>query len=508
MGINFSYNQKLNIKQIFQFEGNIYKSDNKEETYYVEGKVNIYEDNSNFNEELKIEGNYYKSITLNKNRINVYSFSYIGIEEKEQDNDNILVKKFKIQENINKYNRKSIKYNKNNNINLHNEIKLIKNQKDTTIKGQIDDYIFDLNLNLIKNIIKNPPINEYQIYLKKNIDNNDKFFVINSLIGLQNLGNTCYINSSLQILLHIPEFVELMLENNDYENNHIYYINQIINLYINNYKKNFKSYVNPSLFVQYFKKNHPNFGGYTQKDSQMFLEELLWEINSELSILNKKRPLNEDFYLPEQKEYYNYLKKTEEDSNYIMNDLFYVCFIHEKKCSECNKVVFFFDETPGLKLNFKKNMRNYNIDLKQLINDNFETSNDINSSISCERCGGFKFKIKTRIARLPKILIILLQKTNENDLQKLPFLVNFENELDLKTIVKSTLIYKEGETNYSFFAINNHNGSTPSSGHYFSQIYIKYFDKWFSFNDTSVSISGMPIPSLDNYALFYKKDKN
>ena len=38
------------------------------------------------------------------------------------------------------------------------------------------------------------------------------------------------INNSLQILLHIPEFVELMLENNDYENNHIYYINQIINL--------------------------------------------------------------------------------------------------------------------------------------------------------------------------------------------------------------------------------------------------------------------------------------
>ena len=201
-----------------------------------------------------------------------------------------------------------------------------------------------------------------------------------------------------------------MLENNDYENNHIYYINQIINLYINNYKNNFKSYVNPSLFVQYFKKNHSNFAGYTQKDSEMFLEELLWEINKELSILNKKRPLNEDFYFPEQKEYYNYLKKNEEDSDYIMNDLFYVCFIHEKKCIKCNKVVFFFDETPGLKLNFKKNIQENNIDLKQLINDNFEASTDINSSISCERCGGFKFKLKTRIARLPKIINYFITK--------------------------------------------------------------------------------------------------
>ena len=479
----------------------------------MEGKVNIFEDNSNFSEELKIEGDFYKLFAYNE-KIKIHSFIYFGIEEKEKNNDNIGVKKFKIQEYNNKNNSKSIKYNKYNNIykensiNIHNEIELIWNQGDTTIKGQIEDYIIDLKLNLQKNIIKNLSINEYQISLKKNINNNnDKFLVINSLIGLQNLGNTCYINSSLQILLHIPEFVELMLENNDYENNHIYYINQIINLYINNYKNNFKSYVNPSLFVQYFKKNHSNFAGYTQKDSEMFLEELLWEINKELSILNKKRPLNEDFYFPEQKEYYNYLKKTEEDSNYIMNDLFYVCFIHEKKCSKCNKVVFFFDETPGLKLNFKKNMQKKNIDLKQLINDNFETSNDINSSISCERCGGFKFKIKTRIARLPKILIISLQRTNEYENKKLPWLVNFKEhyKLNLDNLVNNCLIHKKRETSYSIFAVNNHIGFTPKSGHYFSQIYIENFHKWFSFNDTTVSVSDFPIESWDNYAFFYKK---
>lgn len=61
--------------------------------------------------------------------------------------------------------------------------------------------------------------------------------------------NTCYMNSSFQILLLIPEFVELMIKNNDYEDNHIYYINKLINLFINNYKNNFTYYINPSLFV-------------------------------------------------------------------------------------------------------------------------------------------------------------------------------------------------------------------------------------------------------------------
>ena len=249
-------------------------------------------------------------------------------------------------------------------------------------------------------------------------------------------------NSSLQILFHIPEFVELMLDNKDYEDNHIYYINKIIDLFVRCYKNNFKSYIVPSPLVNYFKNNHLSFKGYGQKDSEMFLEELLWEINTELSYKNIKRPLEEkDFYFAEQKEYYNYLKK--EESDYKMNDLFYVCFINEKKCKNCNKVYFYFDENVGLKLNFKTISKLQSIDLTDLINDNFKLWNDIKSSIPCEKCGEFNFQLKTRIARLPKILIIVLQKTNEDETEIIPWIVNFKNELDLKDIVKDTLIYKK-----------------------------------------------------------------
>ncbi len=39
-------------------------------------------------------------------------------------------------------------------------------------------------------------IDVFNIKLKNN-NYNDKFLITNSLIGLQNLGNTCYMNSSL-----------------------------------------------------------------------------------------------------------------------------------------------------------------------------------------------------------------------------------------------------------------------------------------------------------------------
>ena len=222
--------------------------------------------------------------------------------------------------------------------------------------------------------------------------------------------------------------------------------------------------------------------------------------------MNIERTLEEKyFYFPEQKEYYNYLKNNEKDSYYIMNDLFYVCFINEKKCKNCNKVNFYFDESVGLKLNFKKINKLEYIDLTQLINDNYKLWNDIKSSIPCEKCGKFNFQLKTRIARLPKILIIVLQKIKEDETKKIRWIVNFKNELDLKDIVRETLIYKKGETLYSIYAINNHYGNSPNSGHYYSQIYIEYFNKWFSFNDTSISIDDIPKPNLDNYVLFYKK---
>ena len=194
------------------------------------------------------------------------------------------------------------------------------------------------------------------------------------------------------------------------------------------------------------------------------------------------------------------------DSDYRMDDLFYVCFINEKKCKKCNNVKFFFEETVGLKLNFKYINKEKEIDLTKLINDNFKSWNDIESSFPCERCQKNKFSIKTRIARLPKILIILLQKTNEDESKKIPWIVNFKDKLDLKDIVKDTLIFKKGETLYSIFAINNHYGYSPRSGHYSSQIYIEHFKTWFNFNDTITSISNKPEPNLNNYALIYKKE--
>ena len=334
----------------------------------------------------------------------------------------------------------------------------------------------------------------------------------NSLLGMRNLINTCYINSSFQILIHIPEFIEIIRENNDFEQNVIEHINIIFDMILNNYKE--FGNIDPSIFVNNFKRKHSDYNNHSQKDSEMFLEELIWNINSELSILNEKRITN--YYNREtekEKLFYDYMDNEDEDTYYKINDLFYVCYIHEKKCELCNYTTYYFDESVGLKLTFEKcekiNQKK-KIDLYTLIMENFKNPIKIKSSFLCQNCNKCNIVLELiRIAKLPKILIISLQKTNIESTKKIPWVVKYDLEFGIREIVDTSLGQKVN-CSYNLFAINNHLGYSPKSGHYYSIIYLDYLKSWFIFNDESVKqlSEAIPIPNENNYILFYKQKNN
>lgn len=368
-------------------------------------------------------------------------------------------------------------------------------------------YKLNLALYLLKPKIEKSKIviNNYQYSLLK--FSNPVDIISNSLCGMHNLINTCYINSSFQILIHIPQFVEIIRENNDFEGNVIGNINCIFDMILINYKKNNKA-INPSIFVDNFKKEHIEYYNHYQKDSEMFLEELIWNINSQLSILNDKRiSYYFDKNLEKEKLFYDYIKETENDSYYKIYDLCYVCFVHEKICEECNYKTYYFDDSAGLKLNFKKTDNKSFIDLYTLIMENFKNPERIKSSFNCQNCNKCFYVLdKTRIAKLPKILILSLQKTNNDSTEKIPWIVKYDTTFGIKEIVDIDL-YKHRSCSYEIFAINNHVGYSTKSGHYFSTIYLEQLKTWFNFNDESVYPISEVLPNLNNYILFYKQKK-
>jgi ubiquitin C-terminal hydrolase len=383
--------------------------------------------------------------------------------------------------------------------------------KNAKIIADIFYETFPLKLNLLLYLPKQKiekskiVVNNYQyslLKLKNPID-----IIINSTFGMKNLTNTCYINSSFQILIHIRQFVEIIRKNKDFEGNVIGNINCIFDKILSNHK-NYNKSINPSTFVYNFKKEHKEYDNYCQKDSQMFLEELIWDINTKLSILDDERILYYyDLTIEKEKLFYDYMKEIDKDSYYKIYDLFYVCFIHEKKCESCGHLSYYFDDSTGLKLNFKMTEeKDYTIDLYALIMNNFKEPERIESSFPCQGCKNcFYVKEKTRIAKLPKILILSLQKTNIHNTKINPWIVKYDKELSwIKEIIDFDL-YKQGNYIYEIYAINNHAGYSPKSGHYYSTIYLEELKSWFSFNDESVYPISEVEPNLYNYILFYKQ---
>ena len=480
MGGYVDMNSNNNIKQSWKFEGVIYCENSSDFKAILEGTVHLKEENNI--KEIEIRG---------KTKNEKFNFQFIQTSQK---NEEIYFK-------IKKQNIKS-------NFQFKKDI-LMSGKEYPKITGEIiygkDAFHLDLDLylDIPKKIKQNVFINDYTYNLKSLNDPID--IISNSLCGMNNLINTCYINSSFQILIHIRDLVKIIRKNNNFVENVIDDINSIFDSILENHGEE-RSVINPSNFINNFKRDHSEYNNYFQLDSEMFLEDLIWNINMELGALRIERSTLL-FQAKNEKErlFLEYIKQSEEDNYYEINDLFYVCFVHEKKCLNCDYVTYYFDETTGLKLNFISDYKR-SIDLTMLIKENFIKPITIKSSYACQKCQkGFYIVETTRIAKLPKILIISLQKTNNENNKKIPCVVNFKNNIfEIKEIVDKNL-YKYGSCLYNLFAINNHIGYSPKSGHYYSMIFLEKLNSWFSFNDELVNRISNPNPNLNNYILFYKQ---
>jgi ubiquitin carboxyl-terminal hydrolase 2 len=304
--------------------------------------------------------------------------------------------------------------------------------------------------------------------------------------GLVNLGNTCYINSVLQIMYHINEL-------NDYIDQYNHYNKQTLDYVMTTEWKSLKDimkkqvHISPNRFIRinrelFKKKNKIDFLENEQGDANEYFLFFIECIHNSYNLLDKKSYDNK--FLQE------YAKKDNSIISHIFLSLFEVQYIDEmkKKVSSSYEINWNLDVCIPQNNNLTLyDCLDFTFKEEYLCDDNAWLDDKTN-----EKKNVYKY---VKMVYCPTILVISLKRWI--DCKK-----KHKSKIELDPILDMSR-YSNEKANYELFGVINHEGNLYG-GHYFS--FIKGDNQWFMFNDNQIKkIDTFIHPS--NYCLFYRKIK-
>ena len=384
---------------------------------------------------------------------------YEQIEKKFNDN----IENEKIEKDIQNMITYCILYlnEKNENINQNiskiiTEIKQIKeveekdiNKSDLTNTCQIQNKKIQL-----KNLTKKR--------IKKKLD----------IVGMRNLGNTCYINSIIQLLFMIPNFRYSIIDANDNQK-------PIKNDFLDddNLLHQLQKIFTYLLFTSYGEVIPKDFI-ISSKDKN--------DLTKDSKNSNKMGDCQEFFI--------NFCDKIEKSLNktkykYLIDNLFLGKICHRKKCNACKAINYNFEQFYQITLEIK-NLNNIYESLDNYI------SEEIIDSYKCSNCEKIvQLKKNSLISSLPNILVIHLKRiifNMEGKLEKIYSKFEFPEILNLKKYCIENItnenenIYnkKDDYYIYNLKCVIIHKGGAEG-GHYINIIKDDK-DKWYKFDDSKI----------------------
>ena len=336
--------------------------------------------------------------------------------------------------------------------------------------------------------------------------------VTQSLIGLLNLGETCYMNTGLQNIIHCKPFINQLFlvitsQFREILNEKIIthsFINLCSSLINNNNNYITINSYNPYSFRKDFCSCHKEYADRGQHDSLEFLRIFLDDISKELNqtkIISQYKELKTEGKSKEiqNMEYHKFYLRRE---NSIVVKVFYSQIMNMFIC-ECGDVSYSFEKILDIPLLFPKEISS-EIHLNDLLEKYFR-GEKLSWSLTCPKCGkkDAERSKKIKLSILPEVIIFSLQRFNPTTGVKINKTIKFEEIIDLKSFCDFDF-FNGGEikTKYRLFGISNHSGMI-NYGHYYS--YTKVGDNWYEFNDSLVKPINLPLMSRAAYFFFYEK---
>lgn len=333
--------------------------------------------------------------------------------------------------------------------------------------------------------------------------------------GLANLGNTCFLNSCIQVLKHTNEInnildskkIKKFIKNDSYDSLILNEWNDLRNIMINN-----NGIVSPNRFINNVHKvaKHKDkdiFTGWSQNDMPEFLLFMIEcfhnSISRKINIKISGKTMNNTDELAVK--CYTMLKETYSKEYSEFMDIFYGIYvstlisIDQKVTYAINPESFFVLD---LSIPDKSDTSLYDcFDL--FVNSEYLTGE--NSWYNEKTKNKEDVKKQITFWSFPKILVITLKRFSYDGRSKIDKLIDFPiDNLDLSKYVSG---YKPSTYVYELFGVCNHIGNI-FMGHYTS--FVKDSDEWIHYNDSSIEFvkNKELVVTPMAYCLFYRKKNN
>ncbi|NP_001345851.1 ubiquitin carboxyl-terminal hydrolase 17-like protein B isoform 2 [Mus musculus] len=294
--------------------------------------------------------------------------------------------------------------------------------------------------------------------------------------GLQNTGNSCYLNAALQCLTHTPPLADYMLSQEHSQTccspegckmcaMEAHVTQSLLHTHSGDVMK-----PSQNLTSAFHKRK--------QEDAHEFLMFTLETMHEScLQVHRQSEP-------------------TSEDSSPI-HDIFGGWWRSQIKCHHCQGTSYSYDPFLDIPLDISSVQS-----VKQALQDT-EKAEELcgENSYYCGRCRQKKPASKTlKLYSAPKVLMLVLKRFSGSMGKKLDRKVSYPEFLDLKPYLSQPT---GGPLPYALYAVLVHEGATCHSGHYFCCVKAGH-GKWYKMDDTKVTSCDVTSVLNENaYVLFY-----
>jgi ubiquitin carboxyl-terminal hydrolase 2/21 len=346
-------------------------------------------------------------------------------------------------------------------------------------------------------------------YLNKDMDSNN----MRGVVGLANLGNTCYMNSAIQAFRHCPEWtvfckkggsLEKYLKEED--NTHKKITNAYQDLIQSLWAGSGPAYINPIGFYDNLREVvkgtlYEDFMKKTPQDSHEFLtwlmDQMYMATEKEVNIAIPTQPM-----VPMSLEALKAWKGFFEKKYSPLTDLIFGMLQIQYTCGNCNTVHTRWETFNTLKVSCGKNEDGKPFTLQECFLNEFK-----NEEIDGYQCDHCKEKSKTQkticIWKLPKMLIVTLKRFTPFGTRDNTPLLYDGSPICFKGLFSKDSGESSKDKDYSIFATVDHHGN-HMGGHYTSQCLSPVWKTWNFYDDESARAIENPEFGSQTYMMMFR----